>query len=228
MGNGVAGTMVMWRQRVRSWLGKKRLACVVFSLFPVTVLSHPHAWIYVESTFLMSADGYVNAIEQHWNYDNLLTDVLLDDLMREASGQALDLDQWAQNTVQKLKPVNYFLRVQTDGMTLPLGEIVQFAGDLRDDELHLYFTVMLAQPIKMATSNLELAVFDPSFYIEILQHPDNPPRIQGDSALSCEVRLKYPEPTTEDFLKAAAIDSGLEVGPQFGALFAETVQVLCE
>lgn len=218
----------MMAARVRSWLDRKSLACLAFSLLPCLVQSHPHAWIYVESTFLMSADGYVNAIEQHWNYDNLLTDVLLDDMMREASGQALDLDQWAHNTLQKLEPKNYFLRVQTDGVTLPLGEVVQFSGDLRDDELHLRFTVMLAQPIKMATSDIELAVFDPSFYIEVLQHPDTPPRVQGDSALGCEVRLKYPEPTTEDFLKAAAIDSGLEVGPQFGALFAETVQVHCE
>lgn len=222
-------------QRVQNWgkwlstcLRRKGLMCVVLSMLPFTVQSHPHAWIYVETSFLMSADGYVTAIEQHWNYDNLLTDVLLDDLMREASGEALDLEAWAQETLNKLEPLNYFLRVQSGETILALGDVVQFSGDLRDDELHLRFTVLLQQPIKMATSDLQLAVFDPSFYIEIQQHPETPPRIQGDSALECAVRLQYPEPTTEDFLKAAAIDSGLEVGPQFGALFAETVHVHCE
>lgn len=224
----VSGVKQHVRLSIINRLARRMLVCLFACVLPFAVQSHPHAWIYVESTFLMSADGHVNAIEQHWNYDNLLTDVLLDDLMREASGQALDLEQWAHNTLQKLKPVNYFLRVQSDGVTLPLGDIVQYSGDLRDDELHLRFTVMLEQPITMATSDLDLAVFDPSFYIEILQHPDTPPRIQGDSPLRCEVQLHYPEPTTDDFLKAAAIDNGLEVGPQFGALFAETVQVHCD
>ncbi|MGG4605207.1 DUF1007 family protein [Paenalcaligenes sp. Me131] len=198
------------------------------SMLPFAVQSHPHAWIYVETSFLMSADGYVTAIEQHWNYDNLLTDVLLDDLMREAAGEALDMDKWAQETLNKLEPLNYFLRVQSGETTLALGDILQFSGELLDDELHLRFTVLLKQPMKMAGADMALAVFDPSFYIEILQHPERPPRIQGDSARECELRLQYPEPTTEDFLMAAAIDNGLEVGPQFGALFAETVHVHCE
>lgn len=191
------------------------------------VQAHPHAWIYVGTTFLMSQEGYITAISQNWNYDNLLTEILLDELTQDGSGQALDLTEWAADTLQKLQPFGYFLQVKAAGKTVGLGDLVQYEGALEDEVLKLRFTVLLDPPV-YAAQPIELAVFDPSFYIEILQHPELSAQVQGDSALTCELSLEYPEPSTEDFLRAAAIDSGMKVEPQFGALFAETVHLQCQ
>lgn len=190
--------------------------------------AHPHAWIYVGTRFVMASDGRITAIEQDWGYDNLLTDALLDDLAHESSGEALDLASWAADTIQRLQPFNYFLRLTVNGESVPLGVVTHFNGDLKDDELRLKFTAPLMQPIDPREHKVELAVFDPSFYIEILQHPESPPQVQGDTKNRCEVSLEYPEPSTEDFMRAMAIDRGVEVEPQFGALFAEKVHLHCQ
>lgn len=196
--------------------------------FASVAQAHPHAWIYVGTTFIMAADGRITAIEQNWGYDNLLTNALLDELTHDSPGKVPDLVSWAAETIQKLRPFNYFLKLTVNGESVLVGEVTQFNGDLQDEGLRLQFTAPLMQPLDPSKHKVELAVFDPSFYIEILQFPETPPRVQGDATARCEVNLAYPEPSTEDFLRAIAIDRGAKVEPQFGALFAETVHLDCK
>src|SRR5690554_2500999 len=106
-------------------------ACL--ALFALAVQAHPHAWIYAGTTFIMSSDGRVAAIEQDWQYDSLLTDALLEDMAQEAPGKAPDINHYAAKTMQQLRPFNYFLRLMANGQSVPIGQAVQFNGELRDE-----------------------------------------------------------------------------------------------
>jgi len=195
--------------------------------FASVAQAHPHARIYVGTKFIMAEDGRIAAIEQDWGYDNLLTEALLEDLADDSPDKKLDLASWAAETIQRLRPFNYFLKLTVDGEPVPVGDVTQFDGDLQDDGLRLKFTAPLTQPIDPSKHEMVLAVFDPSYFIEILQFPETPPRVIGDTKNSCEARLEYPEPSAEDFRRAMALDRGAKAEPQFGALFAEKVHLDC-
>lgn len=209
------------------WLIMKKILWGLLFLFsPIIILAHPHAWIYTGSTFLVSNDGKLMGIKQRWHYDNLLTDVVLQDLNYPKSKQNFHLDQWAKETLRKLAPYDYFLKLSVNGQSVPLSEVAQYRGELIDETLVLSFTMLLSSPIDIKNQNITLAAYDPSFYIEILQSADFPPQIEG-LIDNCRLYIEYPEPTADDFLQAAMIDYGVQVDPQFGELFAEIVHLEC-
>lgn len=191
------------------------------------VQAHPHAWIYVDTTLIMNDDGELTAIGQKWMYDNLLTDAVLAELRNDAPGCEPDVNAYAVQRLTVFGEQGYFMRVTAGGEKVTINDVSGISGKRVQDEIHLTFTAELDHPIRVAGAPVDLEVFDPSYFIEILQDPDQAPEIAGAPEGSCTVEVEYPEPSPADYARALAIDSGLSVEPEFGVLFAERVHLVC-
>lgn len=199
---------------------------VAFGVVP-TAQAHPHAWIYVDTTFVMNADDELTAIQQKWMYDNLLTEAVLAELRNDAPDKDPDVNAYAVQRLTTLGGQGYFMRVTAGDEPVDLSDVSDISGKRVDDEIHIEFTATLAQPVRVAGEPVVVKVFDPSYFIEILQDPDREPAIAGTPDARCTVELKYPQPSSADYARALAIDSGLKVEPEFGELFAEGVHLVC-
>ena len=189
--------------------------------------AHPHVWIYVETTFVVNDEGELTAIRQKWTYDNLLTEAVLAQLRHDAPGQEPDIVAYARQRLRRLADQDYFMRVTAGERPLAINGVSDIAGQRVRDEIHLSFTATLAQAVRVTAAPVSLKVFDPTYYIEILQDPDQPPAVAGAGNAHCTTQVKYPQPSPADYARALAIDSGVSVEPEFGALFAEAAQLVC-
>jgi ABC-type uncharacterized transport system substrate-binding protein len=90
------------------------------------------------------------------------------------------------------------------------------------------FTLRLAEPVDPAKDHLTYAVYDPSYYIEIL-HIEAPDAITLMGATErCSHELIRPNPAAEAVALAAALDQAATAEQGFGALFAERVHIRCD
>ncbi len=188
--------------------------------------AHPHAWIDLRSSLILDSEGRIVAIEQEWLFDTFYTIFLTEDLDREA-GEAAAYAGLAHRAMGNLRDYDYFTVVRADGEKIPLNSVEDAASELRGSRLWLRFQVPLARPVDPRTEQLEYAVYDPTYYIEILHMKGDVVAFRGPDAGSCLGEILPPDPDPEIVSLAQALDRNAEADSTLGALFAERVRVSC-
>ena len=191
------------------------------------VMAHPHAWIDLQSQVLLDDDGLVRALQFDWVFDDYYTVALAD--AGEVVDQLAD-DFWqgiAKRNLDNLADHDYFTAVEFDGQAVELGTVSRYDGGLRDGRMWMRFELPLAEPKDPAAGSLSFAVYDPTYYIEIIHAVGAVITFDGAGADRCEGEIIQPNPTLEQVSLAAALDKDESAGDGLGELFAETVQVRC-
>jgi len=191
------------------------------------VHAHPHAWIDVQSTLVFNDAGQVAAIEEQWRFDELYTAALVQGM---TAGQTLREDiltQYTNEVIDNLYPYSYFVRVRADGRAVPLARATQYQGALQGKRFVLRFTAPLATPVDPVARQLEFAVYDPTYFIQMLHPDDAVPTLQGAGASLCQARLYAPTPTPAMLARAFALDRGAPSDDKLGELFAQKVRLQC-
>ena len=120
--------------------------------------------------------------------------------------------------------------VQTQGFLLAAHQRVQpdaQSAELRDARLQLRFTVPLARPVDPRGETLEYAVYDPTYYIEILHMAGDLVAFRGAGSGSCLGEILPPNPDPETVALAQALDREAVADSSLGAVFAERVRLSC-
>ena len=87
---------------------------------------------------------------------------------------------------------------------------------------------MLKTPIDVKMHQIEYAVYDPTYYIEILYAEETQVvRLEGYGKSHCQYILHPPEPPEELSLFAAGLDQNQKAGDGIGEMFAERVVLTC-
>jgi len=191
------------------------------------VRAHPHAWIDLRSTVVLDTAGRVTAIEQQWLFDQFYTIFATEELSGGAEIQTEALLALARTNLQNLRPYGYFTEVYVGGAKVALGTVSEFESELREGRLWMRFVVPLATPVDPKRQAFAFAVFDPTYYIEILHLQGDVVAFRGDSAAGCLGRIVPPKPTTEAVLLTRAMDRGAMPDATLGRAFAEQVEVKC-
>ncbi len=195
---------------------------------PLSVQAHPHAWIDVQSTAVLSPDGKFTAIKEQWLFDELYSAAIMDGMASDSpSGQAT-AREFAAMAIENLRPYDYFTKITVDGKPIRLDKASEFAGAMRGSQLLLTFTAPLAQPVNPAAHQVAYAIYDPSYFIQMTHRPGEPPAIEGRAGRACRLRVAAPNPTPEDIARAYALDRGAQAEEGLGDLFAEKVHIQCE
>lgn len=200
---------------------------MALALAPFFASAHPHAWIDVRSTIVMSTDGMISAIEEEWLFDDLYSSAVLDE-MADSPKKRMDVGNFAAEVIKNLEPYGYFMRITADDRPVKLSTVTQFKSEMKGQQLLLSFTAPLAEPVDPVRYTVNLSVYDPTYFIHMAHRPEDPPIIKSVEKYHCQVRVAPPRPSAEDFARAFALDRGASVEDDMGYLFAEKVQIQCE
>ena len=188
---------------------------------PVT--AHPHAWIDLRTSVVLDPKGRVIAIEQEWLLDPLYSTLVIEDLGTDAEA----LRTHGAEMLGRLREHGYFTELRVDGEIQSPGTVEDFSTELRANRYWIRFVVPLASPMDPVASKLSYAVFDPTYYIEILHLEEDVIEILGTEPGRCVARLEPPKPTTDAIMRARSLAVDTTPDNSLGALFAERVEVGC-
>jgi ABC-type uncharacterized transport system substrate-binding protein len=219
------GPALPQRNPMRPTLRSLVLAAVLAG--PAPALAHPHAWIDLDSRLLFDAAGRLEAIELDWLFDEFYTAFIAEEFVAAGPEPSAFLKQVAAENLANLREYDYFAELAQDGAKLAFGEVRRFETGLRDERLWLKFEVPLAAPAEPGAGPFELAVYDPTYYIEVLYHEGHAPQVAGVAADACEVFVMPPTPTAEQVSLAFMLDASQTGETGLGRHFAEVATIDC-
>jgi ABC-type uncharacterized transport system substrate-binding protein len=203
-------------------------AALALALAPFSLHAHPHAWIDVQSTIILSVEGLISSIEDQWLFDDRYSAAILEGLKEDSPEQKAVVSDFAAEVIENLGPYGYFMRVTANGRPVKLNTVTQFKSEMKGRQLLLSFTAPLAMPVDPMRDEVSFSVYDPTYYIQMTHRPEDPPAIKGAQNQSCRARVVPPNPTPEDIARAFALDRGAAPEEGLGDLFAEKVHIQCE
>ena len=191
--------------------------------------AHPHAWIDVQVVVLFDDDGAVVGLRQNWLFDEFYTAFATEGL--DADGDGIPdpglLDALSMENINNLASFDYFTSVKIGEAALPLGTPTEVSGGLAADRYVMSFVVPLAEPARLGDAPLTYAVYDPTYYVELL-HAEREDAIRLDGApTDCTYSLIPPDPDPEMVTFAASLGQNESAGDGLGILFAERVSLQC-
>ncbi len=209
----------------------RRLGC--FALAAALVLpaaaarAHPHAWIDLDSRLIFDDAGRLEAVELGWLFDEFYTAFIAEEFVTAGVEPSAFLEQVAAENLANLREWDYFTSLEQAGSELALADVRRFATTLKDERLWLGFEVPLVEPADPAAGAISLAVYDPTYYIEVLYHEGVSPLVDGIDAARCTVFVMPPTPTPEQIARAFALDATQSGGDGLGRHFAEVATIEC-
>ena len=204
------------------------LAVLALALAPFSLHAHPHAWIDVRSTIILSAEGLITAIEEQWLFDDLYSAAILEGLKEDSPEKKAVVSDFAAEVIDNLGPYGYFMRITANGRPVALNTVTQFKSEMQGDQLLLSFTAPLAKPVDPMRVAVSFSVYDPTYFIQMTHRPEDPPTFRSEKPPPCQARVQPPNPTAEDIARAFALDRGAAPEEGLGDLFAEKVHIRCD
>ena len=195
--------------------------------------AHPHVWATVRSEILFGPDHRITGIRHAWTFDEFYTAMAVQGLDTNGDGvfSKEELKPLAEVNVNSLKDFDYFTFVHLDKSddNLPLKPPEDYWLDYDKSLLTLHFTLPLAEPLDPAGKEVDVDVYDPTFFVAFGFAKERPVTIAGTPAPGCGAEIKQPDPETEEDAKALSEAFFSQLGPNsnFGSQFAQTAIVKC-
>jgi ABC-type uncharacterized transport system substrate-binding protein len=179
----------------------KRFSSIVCVLACITAASpaaaHPHVWVAVAAEVLYDG-GAVSGVRHRWTFDDMYSAMAVEGLDTNGDGtyDAKELEELAKVNVESLHEFGYFTDAKIEGEAVAFAEPVDYHVE-RDAKgsLALVFTLPLKQPIKLGTLKLDLAIYDPSYFIAFSFAAKDPIKLAANAPAGCTVTAELPKPT---------------------------------
>ena len=211
----------------------RTLLCSLVALLAVVgaARAHPHVWVTMTSELVYAPDGAVTGVRHAWAFDDMFSAFATQGIETKQKGVFTreDLAPLAQVNVDSLKDFDYFTFVHIgDGDNLPLKP-PENSLDYDKGLLTLHFTLPLEKPLDAHSQEVQVDVYDPSFFVAFGFATEAPVKLSGDAIKGCTAEIKKPDPESEEDAKALSEAFFSQLGPNsnFGAQFAQTVMVKC-
>ncbi len=204
---------------------------VVWSLVSTSPYSsaraHPHSFIDLSSKVIFNDAGQITAVRVNWLFDVFYSTFVIADINQANEVMEEALDQLTKESLIALKDYSYFSEILVDGKRVELADPSDGSMSVTGDQLQMAFTVNLANPVDPVSTTFEYAIYDPTYYIEILHISDEVISLEGEGSEVCSASRQKPNPDAETIGFAASLGQN-EIGPDnLGQIFAETVTVTC-
>jgi ABC-type uncharacterized transport system substrate-binding protein len=180
----------------------------------------------------MNPDQQVTGIRHAWTFDEFYSAMAVQGLDTNGDGvfSAEELKPLVEVNIKGLKDFDYFTFVHIgDGGNLPLKPPEYYSLDYDKGLLTLHLTLPLDKPIDAHGQEIQVDVYDPSFFVAFGFATEAPVKLSGDAIKGCTAEIKKPDPDSEEDAKALSEAFFSQLGPNsnFGAQFAQTVMVRC-
>jgi ABC-type uncharacterized transport system substrate-binding protein len=187
--------------------------------------AHPHVWVGVKAKIAFNPSGALTGIRHEWTFDEVYSAFATQGLKSKQQGvfTRQDLAPLAKLNMENLKESDFFTHAKVDGNKAAFGDPVDYWLEYKNKVLTLHFTMPLKPAVKAKA--LELAVYDPQYYVDFSLAEQEPVALSGAPA-SCKTNVVKQEdtgaPRSGDSYFRQLNSSG------FGSQFASTISVRCE
>jgi ABC-type uncharacterized transport system substrate-binding protein len=207
-------------------LGRICLAALLTVAASATALAHPHVWVTMKSELLYAPDGTLTGVRHAWTFDDMFSTFATQGLESKEKGKFTkeELAPLAEVNVTSLKEFAYFTYAKVNGKKAPLTEPVDYWLDFTDGKLTLHFTLPLKTPAK--ATNLEVAVYDPTIFVDFAMAEKDPVALVGAPA-GCKLEVAPPGKTPSTGQPGEAFFEGLDAQSGYGAQYANKIAVKC-
>jgi ABC-type uncharacterized transport system substrate-binding protein len=203
------------------------LAVTFFAATP-PVAAHPHISIDLRTTLVLKDDGKAVAIEQEWLFDEFYTMFMTSGAGNKMGGpEPSALREIARKGLENLKNHDYFTTLVAGEKPVRIGTVTEYDAEIRQQRLWMRFVVPLEDKPEAAKQELVLAVYDPSYYVEIVYLQGETVRFRGGS-LTCTGETQMPAPGADARSLANALGVNDTAPTSFGELFAEKAVITCK
>lgn len=185
---------------------------------------HPHSWIDVRTTLVLSAPGQIAAIRQQWLFDEYYTA----DITRDKGTGAAALQAFAVTAAVNLAPYRFFTHLAGAAGPASYGRPVRPSASLHMKRLLLEFELPLEKAVGARGGGVTLAVYDPTYYIEMLHGSAAAIAFAGPGAASCRARIVPAAPSPDLRQRALEMDRQAVPDHGLGEKFADRVEIGCD
>jgi ABC-type uncharacterized transport system substrate-binding protein len=194
--------------------------------------AHPHVWASVRSEIIFDANRQIVGVRQAWTFDEMYSAMAVQGLDADGDGaySEAELKPLTDVNIQSLKEFDYFTFVHVgEGDALPLKPPENASLEYDKSVLTLRFTLPLEKPLGAHSQEVQVDVYDPSFFVAFGFANDVPVTLSGPAVKGCTAEVKKPDPETEEGAAALTESFFAQLGPNsnFGSQFAQTVMVKC-
>lgn len=200
---------------------------LAFLLAAPAAHAHPHGWIDLRIQVLFDAAGRAVGLRQHWLFDEFYSAFATEGMAEAPEGLQAGIDALMRENLTNLAEFDYFTKVTSKGAAAAFGPVRETSSAIEGQRLGMSFVLPFREPLDPGEAPLAYAIFDPTYYIEMLHaEADGAITLEG-APEGCDFGIATPDPDAEWVALAAALDRTQSAGDQLGAVFAETVTVTC-
>lgn len=206
------------------------VACNIFLLFPLhPAFAHPHVWTDMTIEILFDATGKVTGLHQTWLFDDYYTAYAVEgmDLNGDSNPDPDKLNEIMQVNLGHLKEYGYFTEARYKDKTLKLKPITDKSTRMLDKRLEMSFTTPFEKPVSSSGNNFSYAIFDPTYYVDMLHAETENPVILSGAPVGCRYKIIPPNPDPSAIAQAAMLDESVRGETGLGSFFAERVRLTC-
>jgi len=184
----------------------------------------------MDTSLIFNEQGQATGLWVGWLFDDYYSAFTLEVIQRQEDGSydQKALNRLAEENLRNLSEYSYFTFIKVDGKQTPYLPVTDYKTHVSQNRLWMEFTVMFKDAIDPKKHAIDYAVYDPTFYVEILHEAKGDPiQFIGTGARGCGYALKRPEPPEEISLMAGMLDKDETAGDGIGQYFAERVVISC-
>ena len=199
---------------------------LLLSLVTPTV-GHPHMWVDLESRVVLNIDDGSVAIQQVWLFDDFFSTSVIEDSSLYPGGTNAGIQNEIERITEALKPYNYYTEIEMGGKKLSSTLVGDISWEVIDNRIKMSFTVAPNESSVSDVQGWSYAIFDPTYYIEMLHAEGSSITIEGDLAQKCSSWIEQPNPSADAVALSQSTILDNNADDTVGRFFAETVHVSC-
>lgn len=203
------------------------LATLSLSGMALPVAAHPHSWIDMVSQLQIDDRQRLTELHLSWLFDEFYSATILDDAKSNGHPLQQELDQFGQDTLNNLATENYLNRMTLDGQRVQFGHGDQPKTQWVNGQIRFDYRLPLAHPLPLTGKRLQFAIYDSTYYVEMLHGSPTAIQLQGEGAAGCRTELLPPNPSEEQQSYALSLDKTEQSEDGLGTAFAEQIIVQC-
>ena len=206
------------------------VAALVMFAQPPEPAAHPHVWVKIQTQVLYDASGKVTGVRHAWTFDEIYSAFATQGLDANGNGKMdpAELTELASENIASLEDFEYFTFVETDGDAVKDLQPADAKLVHVEDVLTLHFTLRLKKPVDPQRIKLDVAVYDPTYFVAFAFDEDNPVMLAAGAPKTCRADFKRPQLAEAKLSELGeAFYSSLDATSDFGAQFAQSFTVAC-
>ena len=192
-----------------------------------SALGHPHMWVDLESRVVLNIDDGSVAIQQVWLFDDFFSTSVIEDSSLYPGGTNAGIQREIERIKKALEPYNYYTEIEMGGKKLSSKLVGDVSWEVVDNRIEMRFTVAPNESSVSDVQGWSYAIFDPTYYIEMLHAEGTSITIDGDFAQKCSSWIEQPNPSADAVALSQSTILDNNADDTVGRFFAETVHVSC-